>query len=146
MRCVGRRPPIYPFPLASRRNFAHCQFWPGVYPRDNGARIPDGREPEEIEMKSRRRTCLKNLREGRRLPVWMLLAILGAQSGAAWGGPNVWTRLGPEGGSILALAIDPQSPSTVYAGTAGPGTTIYGGTEYGNGVFKSTDGGANWTK
>ena len=32
----------------------------------------------------------------------------------------------------LPLVIDPVNPGTVYAGTA-------------NGVFKSTDGGANWT-
>jgi hypothetical protein len=33
---------------------------------------------------------------------------------------------------IMALAIDPQHPNTVYAGTDG-------------GVFKTTDGGGNWT-
>src|SRR6266849_2940626 len=34
--------------------------------------------------------------------------------------------------SIQALAIDPQTPNTLYAGTQG------------GGVFKSTDGGVNW--
>ena len=34
---------------------------------------------------------------------------------------------------VQALAIDPSSPSTMYAGTGGFG------------VFKSTDGGASWT-
>jgi len=34
--------------------------------------------------------------------------------------------------SVRTLAIDPQTPSTLYAGT-------------GNGVFRSTDGGASWT-
>jgi uncharacterized protein (TIGR03437 family) len=34
--------------------------------------------------------------------------------------------------SVAALAIDPTNPSVVYAGT-------------GSGVFKSTDGGSNWT-
>ena len=38
-----------------------------------------------------------------------------------------------EGGSIYALAINPQTPDTLYAGT------------YGGGVFKSTNGGTNWT-
>ena len=32
---------------------------------------------------------------------------------------------------VLALAIDPATPATLYAGTGG-------------GVFKSTDGGGNW--
>src|SRR6516225_4491156 len=45
---------------------------------------------------------------------------------------QTWTSNGPEGGYIQALAIDPTTPATVYAGT------IRGG------VFKSTDGGASW--
>jgi photosystem II stability/assembly factor-like uncharacterized protein len=40
-----------------------------------------------------------------------------------------WTSLGPEGGSINALVID---RANIYAGTNG-------------GLFKSTDGGSNWT-
>jgi len=45
---------------------------------------------------------------------------------------GTWTSLGPEGGEIRAFAIHPTSPSTVYAATEG------------NGVFKSTNGGATW--
>jgi murein DD-endopeptidase MepM/ murein hydrolase activator NlpD/photosystem II stability/assembly factor-like uncharacterized protein len=44
-----------------------------------------------------------------------------------------WTSIGPEGGFISALAIDPASPTTLYAGTRG------------GGVFKSTDGGTSWS-
>ena len=44
-----------------------------------------------------------------------------------------WASNGPEGGRIEVLAIDPQTPSTLYAGT------YYGG------AFKSTDGGQNWS-
>ena len=45
---------------------------------------------------------------------------------------NAWASLGPEGGNISALAVAPQSPDTLYAGTdAGS-------------VFKSTDSGASW--
>jgi photosystem II stability/assembly factor-like uncharacterized protein len=45
-----------------------------------------------------------------------------------------WRSLqGPEGGSVLAVAVDPADPRIVYAGTD----------EF-NGVFKSTDGGASW--
>jgi cysteine-rich repeat protein len=47
-------------------------------------------------------------------------------------GDNAWSVFGPQGGSILSLAIDPTSPQTVYAGTNG-------------GVFKSTDGGSSWS-
>src|SRR5579864_1409967 len=48
-------------------------------------------------------------------------------------GTNVWTSVGPEGGSVLSLAVDPRNPSTVYA--AAPAA----------GIFKTTDGGASWT-
>jgi photosystem II stability/assembly factor-like uncharacterized protein len=44
----------------------------------------------------------------------------------------VSTGHGLEGGSITALAIDPQTPDTLYAGTKL------------GGVFKSVDGGNNW--
>jgi photosystem II stability/assembly factor-like uncharacterized protein len=44
---------------------------------------------------------------------------------------NVWTSIGPEGGAVSALAADPRNPATLYAAT-------------GAGIFKTTDGGANW--
>jgi hypothetical protein len=44
----------------------------------------------------------------------------------------LWTSIGPAGGSVTALAIDPQSPATLYAGMSS------------GGVFKSTDGGQTW--
>ena len=69
------------------------------------------------------------------LAVLTLLAILGNGSGTIWTGINEWTNVGPEGGSVGFLAVDPQNPSTVYAGI-----------RYGSGgMFKSTDGGANWS-
>jgi len=42
------------------------------------------------------------------------------------------TGLTYSGTHVLALAINPQTPDTLYVGTSG-------------GVFKSTDGGMNWT-
>src|SRR5438876_11293942 len=48
-------------------------------------------------------------------------------------GVNAWTTNGPHSETINALAIDPQTPTTLYAGTSG------------HGVFKSTDGGGNWS-
>jgi photosystem II stability/assembly factor-like uncharacterized protein len=35
--------------------------------------------------------------------------------------------------TVSTLAVDPQNPRTVYAGT------------YGRGVFKTTDGGTSWS-
>jgi photosystem II stability/assembly factor-like uncharacterized protein len=46
---------------------------------------------------------------------------------------NVWASIGPEGENISALAIDPATPTTLYAGTNG------------SGVFKSMNGERNWS-
>jgi photosystem II stability/assembly factor-like uncharacterized protein len=43
-----------------------------------------------------------------------------------------WSAIGPSGGNIKSLAVDPETPGIVYAGTSGKG------------VYKSTDGGASW--
>jgi len=59
----------------------------------------------------------------------LLLAALG--TGTLWAGKNVWTSIGPSGGSAHALAADPVNPGTVYAGTS-------------RGVLKTTDGGTTW--
>ncbi|MCX6553131.1 MAG: hypothetical protein NTY02_19375, partial [Acidobacteria bacterium] len=53
-----------------------------------------------------------------------------------------WTQVKPilpnsSGGWLRALALAPSSPGTVYAGTTRPGNST--------GVFRSTDGGTNWT-
>ncbi len=58
-------------------------------------------------------------------------ALLGYAS-VANAGVNYWTPVGPEGGNVTSLAIDPAMPSTVYAGTLG-------------GVFKSINRGSNWS-
>lgn len=41
--------------------------------------------------------------------------------------------IGPDGGSVIGLVVDPTNSNIVYAGT------------FGAGVFKSTDGGQSWT-
>ena len=43
-----------------------------------------------------------------------------------------WTAIGPDGANVVALVIDPATPSTAFAGTLGAG------------VLKTTDGGASW--
>ncbi len=65
----------------------------------------------------------------RSLPlIALLLAALLDEPAAA--DLNRWTGRGPSGGTIFALAVDPQNPSTLYAGTYG--------------VARSTDGGETW--
>jgi hypothetical protein len=66
---------------------------------------------------------------GKILPIgWLILAIILSQPLPVSAGFNAWTGIGPEGGWIYALAIDPTNPNTIYAGT------------YGGGVFKSANG------
>ncbi|HEY0782144.1 MAG TPA: YCF48-related protein, partial [Thermoanaerobaculia bacterium] len=45
---------------------------------------------------------------------------------------GTWTSLGPFGGQVLSLAVDPSRPQNVFAVTAG------------GGLFQSTDGAASW--
>src|SRR5262249_36691065 len=63
-----------------------------------------------------------------------LTALLCASSASvAETGTGVWTRSGLQGEFITSLVIDPQNPNTLYAGTSD------------DGIFKSTDAGANWS-
>lgn len=47
-------------------------------------------------------------------------------------GGRTWARTSELSGTVLALAVDPSAPRTIYAGING-------------GLAKSTDGGASWT-
>jgi hypothetical protein len=80
-----------------------------------------------------------------RLLTGLLVVLLGLSNvgpaGFASAGANdthVWRGIGPWAATILALAIDPATPTTIYAGAGG----TYG--LDGGGVYKSTNGGGNW--
>ncbi len=45
---------------------------------------------------------------------------------------DFWTSIGPAGEYVLALAIDPQQPTTLFVGTKD------------HGIYKSTDSGGSW--
>jgi hypothetical protein len=66
------------------------------------------------------------------------LAILALSTSTSTGNSadkiNQWSACGPWSDHISALAIDPITPSTLYAGT------------HRSGVYKSTDAGSNWTR
>ena len=47
--------------------------------------------------------------------------------------PDRWEQVGPSGGLIQAVAVDPTAPNTLYAAGAG------------GAVYKSEDGGETWT-
>jgi hypothetical protein len=68
----------------------------------------------------------------RRFSVCLLLFTFLPVQNRANAGINEWTSIGPEGGSIRSLAIDPNTPGALYAGTDG------------GGVFKSIAGSGHW--
>jgi len=98
-------------------------------------KIPDALNPLGFDSSSRIRVGLDRRfrRVGKEflLPLVTILILVGNR-GVASAGVNRWTTNGPEAGIILALAIDPAIPATLYAGTT-------------RGVFKSTNGGGSWS-
>jgi photosystem II stability/assembly factor-like uncharacterized protein len=92
---------------------------------------------------SGRVTALDAVQEGRRLTVY-----IGAASGGVWKSTNGGTTFKPVFDkqtvqSIGAIAIDPRDPKTIWVGTGEAWTR--NSTSIGDGVYKSTDGGENWT-
>jgi len=66
----------------------------------------------------------------------LILALLLSRGGEAHAD---WMSIGPAGGVVTALAIDPSNSGTMYAGTSTAGIAAQGGS-----VFKSADGGETW--
>src|SRR4029077_1881932 len=76
-----------------------------------------------------------------------LTVYIGAASGGVWKSSNGGTTFKPvfdkqDVQSIGALAIDPQAPKTIWAGTGESWTR--NSVSIGNGIYKSTDGGDSW--
>ena len=83
------------------------------------------------------------VQEGQRLTVYV-----GAASGGVWKSVNGGTTFKPVFDkqpvqSIGAVTIDPKNPKTVWVGTGESWTR--NSVSIGDGVYKSTDGGENWT-
>src|SRR5258708_528069 len=77
-----------------------------------------------------------------------ITVFVGAASGGVWKSVNGGTTYRPvfdreSVQSIGAVAIDPSHPKTVWVGTGEPWTR--NSVSVGEGVYKSTDGGENWT-
>jgi disulfide bond formation protein DsbB len=68
----------------------------------------------------------------------IILALASLLAGVAQAGTDTWTSNGPFGGWIEALAIDPLTPSTLYAGTSGGGVFDITQVEFSDG-FESGD-------
>jgi photosystem II stability/assembly factor-like uncharacterized protein len=87
--------------------------------------------------------ALAAIKEDGRLTVYVASA-----SGGVWKSVNGGTTYKPvfdkqDVQSIGAIAIDPSNPKTIWVGTGEPWTR--NSVSIGNGVYKSTDGGDNWT-
>jgi photosystem II stability/assembly factor-like uncharacterized protein len=92
---------------------------------------------------SGRVSAIDAVREGQRLTVYV-----GAASGGVWKSVNGGTTYKPVFDkqpvqSIGAITIDPKNPKTVWVGTGEAWTR--NSVSVGDGVYKSTDGGDNWT-
>jgi len=82
-------------------------------------------------------------------PIDPLTVYIGAASGGLWktiDGGNTWMDIGKDLGSLNygAIAIDPDNPDVIYAGS---GETIYSLSPdmySGKGLYKSSDGGITW--
>ena len=77
-----------------------------------------------------------------------LTVYVGAASGGVWKSENGGTTFKPVFDkqpvqSIGAIVIDPQSPKTIWVGTGEAWTR--NSTSIGNGIYRSKDGGDNWT-
>src|SRR6266481_4808430 len=92
---------------------------------------------------SGRVAALAAVKEDGRLTVYV-----GAASGGVWKSSNGGTTFKPifdkeAAQSIGAIAIDPQAPKTIWAGTGEAWTR--NSTSIGTGIYNSTDGGDSWT-
>jgi photosystem II stability/assembly factor-like uncharacterized protein len=78
---------------------------------------------------------------GRRHETLLLAFAWIAASRFAAAGTDGWTPIGPfvaPGGVVTALAVDPNAPSTIYAGTQTGTTGAFS-------IFRSTNGGTSWS-
>src|SRR5450432_4219983 len=92
---------------------------------------------------SGRIAALTAVKENGRLTVY-----IGAASGGVWKSVNGGTTFKPvfdkqTAQSIGAIAIDPKNPKTIWAGSGESWTR--NSVSVGDGIYKSTDGGENWT-
>jgi photosystem II stability/assembly factor-like uncharacterized protein len=92
---------------------------------------------------SGRVAAIAAVKENGRLTVYV-----GSASGGVWKSSNGGTTFKPvfdkeTAQSVGALAIDPQAPKTIWAGT-GEGWTR-NSVSIGDGIYKSTDGGDSWS-
>src|SRR5262249_25879505 len=114
---------LYQSRCRKRIDFAHSLAISSLVQNSNRSGIP--RRRRSITVKS------DNPFAPRIAILAALLTLFGTGLPNLWAGSSKWTSIGPFGGTIQSLAIDPQNSTTLYAGTS-------------SGVFKSIDGGLSW--
>ncbi|HST53555.1 MAG TPA: hypothetical protein VLJ61_16200 [Pyrinomonadaceae bacterium] len=92
---------------------------------------------------SGRISAIDAVREGNRLTVYV-----GSASGGVWKSVNGGTSYKPVFDkqtvqSIGAITVDPKNPKTIWVGTGE--SWMRNSVSVGDGIYKSTDGGENWT-
>jgi photosystem II stability/assembly factor-like uncharacterized protein len=111
-------------------NISITPFWPSLLRNDGQNRKQSTalcalrRQRQKQEGTSMKTTFLKKVQ----FIILALSLVLMCLSGKAM------ASIGPLEGIVLCLAIDPNDTDTIYAGT------------YGGGIFKTTDGGENWSE
>jgi photosystem II stability/assembly factor-like uncharacterized protein len=129
---AGESAPVTPAPASNKAVTVDSETISGLGARNIGSAAMSGRV-----------AAIDAVHEGQRLTVY-----IGAASGGVWKSVNGGTTYKPVFDkqpvqSIGAIAIDPKSPKTVWVGSGEAWTR--NSTSVGNGIYKSTDGGDNWT-
>ena len=138
---------IFFFALAA---FAQAQTPQPANPQSNGPVRVDSQTISGLGARnigsaqmSGRIAAIDAVQEGNRLTVY-----IGSASGGVWKSVNGGTTYKPVFDkqpvqSIGAVTIDPKNPKVIWVGTGEAWTR--NSTSVGDGVYKSTDGGDNWT-
>jgi photosystem II stability/assembly factor-like uncharacterized protein len=129
---AGEAAPVVPAPASNKPVTVDSETISGLGARNIGSAAMSGRI-----------AAIDAVHEGQRLTVY-----IGAASGGVWKSVNGGTTYKPVFDkqpvqSIGAIAVDPKNPKVVWVGTGEPWTR--NSTSVGDGVYKSTDGGDNWT-
>ncbi|NTU80628.1 MAG: hypothetical protein HGA45_14835 [Chloroflexales bacterium] len=72
------------------------------------------------------------------LLITLMLVALAAHPWLSQAAGRTWVNIGPEGGAVSRLLVVPQTPTTIYA--------LVGASDYGETVYRSTDGGLSWIR
>jgi photosystem II stability/assembly factor-like uncharacterized protein len=129
---AGESAPVTPAPASNRAVTVDSETISGLGARNIGSAAMSGRV-----------AAIDAVHEGQRLTIY-----IGAASGGVWKSVNGGTTYKPVFDkqpvqSIGAITIDPKNPKVIWVGTGEAWTR--NSTSVGDGIYKSTDGGDNWT-